>query len=171
MLKKLLLVFSFFIFSLSACAQNIAIVDVNFLINNSKAGKFIQKNLNDDNNKIIESLKKQEKNLIDQEKKLVTQKNVLSEEEFAKKIQDHRKKINNHNQERKNKLEQLNQKRAKGVSNLLKNLNDVLIGYSKENNIELIVDKKYTILSKNENDITKTVLDLLDKKINKVNFN
>ena len=171
MLKKLLLFFSFFIFSLSASAQNIAIVDVNFLINNSKAGKFIQKNLNDDNNKIIESLKEQEKNLIDQEKKLVTQKNVLSEEEFAKKIQDHRKKINNHNQERKNKLEQLNQKRAKGVSNLLKNLNDVLIGYSKENNIELIVDKKYTILSKNKNDITKTVLDLLDKKINKVNFN
>ena len=80
-------------------------------------------------------------------------------------------KISKHNLEKKNKLESLNQKKAKGVSNLLKNLNDILVLYSKDNNIELIVDKKYTILTKNEKDITKKVLLLLDEKISKVSFN
>ena len=172
MLKNFLITISFlFLINFQAYAENIAIVDVNFLINNSKAGKFIQKNLNAENKKIVEDLKKKETNLINEEKKLITQKNVLSEEEFKKKIQEHREKISKHNLEKKNKLESLNQKKAKGVSNLLKNLNDILVLYSKDNNIELIVDKKYTILTKNEKDITKKVLLLLDEKINKVSFN
>ena len=172
MFKHFFVIISFlFFFNFNAYAENIAIVDVNFLINNSKAGKFIQKNLTADNKKIVEDLKKKETNLINEEKKLITQKNVLSEEEFKKKIQEHREKISKHNAEKKNKLESLNQKKAKGVSNLLKNLNDILVLYSKDNDIELIVDKKYTILTKNEKDITKKVLLLLDEKISKVSFN
>ena len=84
MFKHFLVTISFLFFiNFHAHAENIAIVDVNFLINNSKAGKFIQKNLTADNKKIVEELKKKETNLINEEKKLITQKNVLSEEELV----------------------------------------------------------------------------------------
>tara|TARA_B100002019_G_C21164555_1_gene545127 strand:+ start:821 stop:982 length:162 start_codon:yes stop_codon:yes gene_type:complete len=53
---------------------------------------------------------------------------------------------------------------------LLENLNQILVQYSKDNNIDLIIDKKYTILTKNEGDITNLVLELLDKKITKISF-
>ena len=53
--KKLIIIF-FFCFPVYA--ENIGIVDVAFLINNSKAGKFIQKTLKDENTKVIENLKK-----------------------------------------------------------------------------------------------------------------
>ena len=41
----------YFSFTTQSFSKNITIVDVNFLIQNSKAGKFIQKTLNDDNKK------------------------------------------------------------------------------------------------------------------------
>ena len=96
MFKHFLVTISFLFFiNFHAHAENIAIVDVNFLINNSKAGKFIQKNLTADNKKIVEELKKKETNLINEEKKLITQKNVLSEEEFKKKFKNIEKKLVN----------------------------------------------------------------------------
>lgn len=165
--KKFIIIF-FFCFPVYA--ENIGIVDVAFLINNSKAGKFIQKTLKDENTKVIENLKKKEIDLKNQEKKLISQKNVLSEEEFSKKISDYRKKINDHNTQKKIKLDDLNKKKATGVAKLLENLNTILIEFSKNNNLELIIDKKYTILSKNEMDFTKEVLELLDKKVSKINF-
>ena len=164
------LFFIFFFFTTQSFSKNITIVDVNFLIQNSKAGKFIQKTLNDDNKKIIEELNKKGNELKNEEKKIVSQKNVLSEEEFRKKIDDYRKKINKHNLERKNKLEELNKKKATGIAKLLENLNKILVQYSTDNNIDLIIDKKYTILTKNEGDITNLILELLDKKITKINF-
>ena len=79
------LFFIFFFFTTQSFSKNITIVDVNFLIQNSKAGKFIQKTLNDDNKKIIEELNKKGNELKNEEKKIVSQKNVLSEEELEKK--------------------------------------------------------------------------------------
>tara|TARA_B100002019_G_C21164555_1_gene545126 strand:+ start:466 stop:819 length:354 start_codon:yes stop_codon:yes gene_type:complete len=107
---KLLLIFFFFI--TQSFSKNITIVDVNFLIQNSKAGKFIQKTLNDDNKKIIAELNKKGNELKNEEKKIISQKNVLSEEEFRKKIDGYKKKINKHNLERRNKLEELNKKKS-----------------------------------------------------------
>ena len=164
------LLFIFFFFTTQSFSKNITIVDVNFLIQNSKAGKFIQKTLNDDNKKIIAELNKKGNELKNEEKQIISQKNVLSEEEFRKKIDDYRKNINKHNLEKKNKLEELNKKKALGIAKLLENLNQILVQYSTENNIDLIIDKKYTILTKNEGDITNLVLELLDKKITKISF-
>ena len=61
--------FFIFFFLLHSHFKNITIVDVNFLIQNSKAGKFIQKTLNDDNKKIIEELNKKGNELKNEEKR------------------------------------------------------------------------------------------------------
>ena len=48
-------------------------------------------------------------------------------------------------------------------------INELLIDYSTKNSITLVVDKKYTIISKNEIDLTNVILDSLNEKIKKIN--
>ena len=40
----------------------------------------------------------------------------------------------------------------------------------KDNNISIVIDKKYTVVSKVESDITKKLLVILDKKIKKIDI-
>ena len=165
-----ILIFLFFL-SIKSHANVIAIVDINYIIKNSEAGKSIQQILEKDNNKFKSELKKKNESLKNEEKKIISQKNVLSEQEFNNKIQEFRDKLKKHNSEKNKNLELLNQKKALGISKLLENLNQILVDYSKENNFDLVVDKKYTILTKNDNDITSKVLELLNNKIKKIKLN
>ena len=51
---------------------------------------------------------------------------------------------------------------------LLKIINEILGEYSAKNKISLIMEKKNVVIGKSELDITKIILDLLNKKIKKV---
>ena len=68
-------------------------------------------------------------------------------------------------------MEQSNKKRNDALSKLLKEINILLIEYSKKTKISMMLDKKNVIISRNENDITKEILNLLDKKITKIKLN
>ena len=164
---KVVLFFTFFI-TFNAQAEKIVIVDINSLISNSSAGQSIKLKLKEEKENLAKLLKKKEDNLKEKEKKLVSQKNVLSEEEFKKKAKSFNEKLNLYKKE-KNKLDEIANNRNKRVAKLLENVNEVLVEYSTKNSITLVVDKKYTIISKNEIDITKTILDLLNNKIKKIN--
>ena len=61
-------------------------------------------------------------------------------------------------------MEKFDIKKKEKYSNIVKKINDVLLKYSKENNITTILDKKYVLLSKSENDITKEILDNINKQ-------
>ena len=65
-------------------------------------------------------------------------------------------------------MEQSNKKRNDALSKLLKEINILLIEYSEKTKISMMLDKKNVIISRNENDITKEILNLLDKKITKI---
>ena len=68
-------------------------------------------------------------------------------------------------------MEQSNKKRNDALAKLLKEINRLLIEYSERTKISMILDKKNVIISRNENDITKEILNLLDKKITKIKIN
>ena len=75
MFKKNLFFIIFFLISFKVNAeQSYAIVDIDFLVNNSKAGKFIQNNIKSHNEKIINEFRIIEKRLKEEEKKLISQK-------------------------------------------------------------------------------------------------
>ena len=81
MFKKFIItIFSFFIFFNSAIALSgdlkIVYVDIDKVINQSKAGKNISTQLEAINNNNINKFKKDEKKLADEEKKLVKKKNI-----------------------------------------------------------------------------------------------
>ena len=45
------------------------------------------------------------------------------------------------------------------------------MNYSKENSIKLVIDKKYTIITKNDSEITDKILNLLNDKVKKIELN
>ena len=159
----------FFATIVNATAEKIIIVDINSLIANSKAGQSIKSKLKEEKDSLVKQFKKKEEDLIKQEQKLVSQKNVLSEEEFRIKAKTLNEKINLYKKEKKTKLDEVAKNRNKRVSILLEAINELLIDYSTKNSITLVVDKKYTIISKNEIDLTNVILDSLNEKIKKIN--
>lgn len=171
MKKFFLKILFFLIIANISKAEIIAVVDVSLLMSKSDAGKFIANKIQNENKKLSDNFKLKEQELVNEEKKLVSQKNVLDENEFNDKAKKLSQKINLYKKEKKENIEKLTQKKAKGIANLVKNLNIVLVDYSKANQVTLVVDKKYTIISKSENDITDEILKLLNEKIKKVEFN
>ena len=43
--------------------------------------------------------------------------------------------------------------------------------YMKENNVEIIIDKKYILLANSNFEITDTILKILDKELKSINLN
>ena len=172
MLKRTLFFLYFFLFSLNAHSlDQVVIVDIDFLLNNSKAGKNIQEQLKKINDVRIKEIKSKEKLFKDKEAKLIAQKKILSEQEFAKKVNELKKEVIKSNSLRQKEMDQSNKKRNDALSKLLKEINKILIEYSEKTKISMMLDKKNVIISRNENDITKEILNLLDKKITKIKLN
>ena len=85
-MKKYYLLFFFLIFHTNLFAEEkFFYLDVNFLLSESEAGKYINNELQLINNKNIEEFKKIENSIKIEEEKLLKQKNILKEEEFNNK--------------------------------------------------------------------------------------
>ena len=154
----------FLLFSTSLKAENLVIVDIDYIIKNSKLGKNLINNLKNENGKINEKLKTKENEFLNTEKNLVSKKNILSEDEFQKEFDAFKEKISQYNIEKQKILEDFDILKKKKYSELFEIINNVLLKYSKQNNIVTIIDKKYVIISKSETDITQDILDLIDNK-------
>ena len=133
MLKKNLFFIIFFLITFKVNAeQSYAIVDIDFLVNNSKAGKFIQTKIKSHNEKIINEFRIIEKKLKEEEKKLVSQKNILSEDDFKKKTRELNKKILSYTEERKKEIDKSNKKKSDALIKLIANINKIIAEYAEE---------------------------------------
>ena len=114
MIKKIFVViFFFFIFQNVYAEEKIAVVDIDYLINNSKAGKYIQTSFQKINDKSIKEFKVKEEEFKKKQNQLISQKNVMSKEEFNKKVKDLNMKINEYNNNKQKTISNSNKKRNK----------------------------------------------------------
>ena len=144
-------------------AKELAIVDIQFLLKNSKEGKSLQKELNDLNEKNLKNFKKKEKKFKKKETNIASKKNVLSESDFKKEVETFRNEVDKYNSEKKKKISEFNKNRNNKIAKLLEKINSSLVDYANEHNISTTIDKKYIIITKSENDITDKILKVLDK--------
>ncbi len=61
--------------------------------------------------------------------------------------------------------------RAKAKNVLLKNLNPIIKEYMKNNNIKMIIDKKFLVMADESLNITKPIVELLNKKLKSIDLN
>ena len=168
-MKKYYLLFFFLIFHTNLFAEEkIFYLDVNFLLSESEAGKFINNELQIINNKNIEEFKKIENSIKTEEEKLLKQKNILKEKKFNNKANILREKYKSYQELKNTKNNDLKILRDKAGNQILKIINEILAEYSTKNKISLIMEKKNIVIGKTELDITKNILVLLNAKIKKV---
>ena len=95
-MKKLLFVFIIFFYQTNAYSNNIVYLDVQYIIDNSKLGKFYKnkvKIVQDGNNL---ELKKKENKIKEKETEINNQKNILSKDEIDKKVKELNELIKNY---------------------------------------------------------------------------
>jgi len=156
----------FFIISSSVISdQKIVFVDMDRLVSVSKPGSSIFKQLKDINNKNLNFLKNEEKKFKENEKKLIAQKNIITEADFTNKVDKLKSEINNYNQDRNKMIEEFNKLKVKNTNNLLNQINPILTKYSIENEISIILQKKYLIIGKKELDITDEIITIINDEI------
>ncbi len=167
----------FFIFFLLFFTQNlygdnkIIYIDINKIISNSDSGKYLNKELNKINDANIIEFKNIEKELKSEEENILKQKNILKESEFNVKVNELREKVKSYNELKNKKNNELKKIRDNAAEKILSILNSILSEYSTKNSISLIIDKKNIIIGKSELDVTNKIMELLNKKIKKVELN
>ena len=161
----------FLFLSSNSRADTIVYIDIDKILQNSKAGKLVIKKLNKTNEENIKKFKKIEEDIKKEEKDLVAKKNVLSAEEFKKKLRELNNKINDYRETRRNAIDSVTKNRIAATADFAQKIKPILTDYAKENNIDMIIQKKNIIMGKSELDITKIILDIVDKEISKLKIN
>jgi len=166
-LTKLFLINFFLLISIthSFAEQKLVVVDMKFILNQSKAGKeaqdFLKKSFTNNQKKFTDL----EANLKKEESDLLSQKTVLTKQEYQKKADELRKKVIDYQSQRRSSLDKISTQRSKSREILLKKINPIIKTYINENNISLVIDKKYLLAGNNESDITKIVIEKLNKEL------
>ncbi len=168
MQKYFFFIFFLFFFNSTFAEEKIVYLDVNILLTESDAGKYINNELKNINDKNIEEFKKIENSIKAEEENLLKQKNILSEEEFNNKLNNLREEYKLYQELTKTKNNDLKILRDNAGNQILKIINEILAEYSTKNKISLIMEKKNIVIGRTELDITKNVLEMLNTKIKKV---
>jgi Skp family chaperone for outer membrane proteins len=145
--------------------QKIAFIDMDKVISTSKSGTSILNQLNDINNKNLIFLKKEEKKFKEKEAKLISQKNIISETDFNNKVNELKSEIRNYNQNRKKILADFNKLKIDNTNNLLKLINPILIQFSNDKKIAIILQKKDLVVAKTQLDITDEVIKIVNSEV------
>ena len=170
-LVKLFVVTFFLIFSTHSFAeQKIVVLDMNYILNQSKAGKgaqdFLKDTFKENQKKFIE----QEKVLKKEESDLLGKKNVLSKEDYKKASAELRKKVIEYQTSRRKTLDKITSQRSDSRKKLLANIEPLIDSYIKENNISLVIDKKDLLAGTNDYDITNVIVEKLNKELPSLNL-
>ena len=157
-------IFLFFINSVNS-EQNIAFINMDKVISTSNAGSSILKQLTDLNNKNLQFLKNEEKKFKEKETKLISQKNIISEADFQNKVNELKSEIKNYNQNRDKMINEFNKLKVDNTNNLLKLINPILLKFSDDKEISIVLQKKDLVVAKTELDITEDIIKIVNAEI------
>ena len=166
MTKLKILITFFFIsfFNISAYGENqIVLLDLDYAVSNSNVGKNILQNLNKTRLEEIEKLKIEESRLIKKEQEIKKIKNIISKEELNSKISELQKEIKDFNSQKDQIQKKFLNERNKELDELLKKINPLIIKFMDDNSIEMIINKSNVYLAKTKLDITKNIIELINK--------
>jgi len=148
--------------------DKIAFIDLNYVFNNSSAGKKINTEIQNKSKKINLEFNEFQKKIDSEKKNLLSQQNVLSKEEYNKKFTKLENSVKEYNSIISKKNNELNTYKNKARVEFGKELAKVLEKFSSENSISMIIKKENLLIGKSNLDVTKGILDLFDKDVKKI---
>ena len=162
--SSILIIFLFLI-NPTFSEQKIAFINMDKVISISNTGSSILQQLTDLNNKNLKFLKNEEKKFKEKEAKLISQKNIISEADFKNRINELKSEIKDYNQNRIKMIEDFNKLKVNNTNNLLKLINPILVKFSNDKEISIILQKKDLVVAKSELDITDEIIKIVNKDV------
>ena len=168
-LKYTFIIFFLFSFQVKSTENSkVRYIDIDFIFKNSIVGKKINEIAIENRDKKIKANKKIEKKLEDQKKEILAQQNILSKEEFEQKVLSHQKEVQEYQAKKNKDIKEMNKKNVDLTRNFMKKIDKILLEYANTNKIDLVLKKEILIISNSNLDITKNVLEIVNKQIKKI---
>jgi Skp family chaperone for outer membrane proteins len=139
---------------------------MDYILNHSTKGKNISQILKNENKTTTDKLNKIEESLKIEEKQIISKKNLLNNDQFRKLIQEFQIKIDNFNSEKKIAINLLNKKKINLTKDFINQINPIFIEFAEKNSISIILKKKDIIIGDSSLDKTLELLNLVNEKIN-----
>lgn len=166
-LRKFLILITVLFFSfnltITSANENIRYINVDEILNNSDLGKIIIDKLKKQNDINLDKIKTKENEIKKENEELTKLKNIITEEEFSKKLIILKKKIDDFNILKKELSDELNEFKKKEIKLFFEKINPIIEKYMEQNSIALILDKKNIFVARSDYDMTKELLDLINK--------
>ena len=165
--KKLITIFIVLLttISLAKSENQIAYLDLDKIVSNTKAGKLIIDELKQSKKKALSKFEKREKELKKIENDIDKQKNIISEDELKKKIADFRKEISIFRNDKQKVINDFNKKKVDEFNKFFKKITPLIENYVKEKKIDIVLDRKNIFLASKKKDITQEIIKIIDSSI------
>jgi outer membrane protein len=158
----------FYSFSYNANAAEIAVIDVEKIIKESKVMRYIQRNINDKQNQYQKEVESKQGKLEKEQKLVEGKRNILSQEAFNKEVKEFDGKVDELKTYVDRRQNSLKKASLEAMSKVNDEIKEIISDLSKENGYDIIIPASQALFYKDKYDISEEVLKRLNKKITKV---
>jgi outer membrane protein len=144
--------------------DKVAFLDIDFILTNTIAGKFLLENLKKQEEIKINKFKIDDEKFKNNEKKILAKKNLVSVEEIKKEMNELQIEFQKYNNDKKKEIDSLKKKRNTNIINFINSINPIIEKYMADNSIYMLMDKKNVFIAKNDYDITQKLIKLIDNQ-------
>ena len=164
-------IFFIFLFAgVSSANENIKFININYIVNNSEAGKALNKIIENKSKKITSELNDMGKKIENKKNKMISQKNILKKEEYEKLLKSYDKEVKKFNNIRKKRNEDINKFRINSQKKILETLNPIITAFLKKESVQILLQKEQIIFGDKKLDITEQILKIFNDKHKKIKF-
>ena len=160
----------FILIGASNANENIRFININYIVNNSEAGKTLNKIIENKSKKIKSELNDLGKKIETQKEKIISQKNILKKEEYEKLVKNYEDEVKNFNNVRLKKNEDFNKYRMDSQKKIIEALNPLITAFLKKESVQILLQKEQIIFGDKELDITEEILKRFNDKHKKIKF-
>ena len=162
--------FIFLLAGISIANENIKFININYIVNNSEAGKVLNKIIDNKSKKITSELNDMGKKIEIKKDKIISQKNILKKEEYEKLLKSYDEEVKEFNNIRKKRNEDFNKFRINSQKKILETLNPIITTFLKKESVQILLQKEQIIFGDNKLDITEEILQIFNDKHKKIKF-
>ena len=140
-------------------------IDLNYILSESKAAKDAAKQIEEIAIKIEEEIKETDQNLINEQNEIIESQQIMAPAVFEEKMKEYEKKIQNYNTSRQEKLMSIDLLVSDSRNSVLNALKPILEKISNEQGITILLEKNSVILNAENMDITEEAMKYLNKEL------
>jgi len=149
----------------------VAIVDIQFILENSIALQEVRKTVDQISQEIHQQMTKKESELKQKEEALLTKRSTMIEEKFEQEVNLFNKKVSEAQQDMQKRKTRLERAHAEAVGKIHQTTINIISDLAKKNNLNLVIPSTQVLFAKNNLLMTDEVILLLNSKLKYVKIN